>query len=352
MTDKKRLICILLCAVFVMLSISSAAHAEDSVSAAFAQQVYTFRYGETADIQAKISAGSERDWILKTADGTELSEAHSREGSDTIRFAFSVTPDLPRRSTLRLYCGNDGDALCEAHFICDQPLNGGLRQVATDRRAVAITFDAAGSSGHIYELFDLLDQYNAKATFFVIGLFAERNPAEAQEIVARGHELASHSYDHLNMGESSADEIFDSLDHADRLLRTFNGNKTVLYRPPSGLSVFSDRAIARALDSEVILWSIDSGDGFSYVSESDVIHRTERGLHNGGIVLMHVYGYHTRNALKVLLPYYAEQGYSFVTVSDLMLDGDSYIDAFGTQRALHHSDTQVRPIAERLQNGR
>jgi peptidoglycan/xylan/chitin deacetylase (PgdA/CDA1 family) len=347
----KRLICTLLAAVLSLLLFSPSVQADAAASAAFTQSVYAFRYGSTASVQARIAPGTERDWILQLSDGTELSRVHAGANADMILFTFPVTQELKRRSVLRLL-PDGGEVLCEAQLICDRPQNGGLRQVATDRRAIAITFDAAGSFGRIYEIFDLLEQYNAKATFFVIGLFAERNPAEAQEIVARGHELASHSYEHLDMGVSDTDEIFQSLDRTDRLLRTFNGNKTVLYRPPSGLSVFDDRAIARALDSEVILWSIDSGDGFSYVSASDAINRTESGLHNGGIVLMHVYGHFTLTALKTILPYYAEQGYSFVTVSDLMLDGDTYIDAFGTQRALHHSDTQVRPIAERLQNGR
>lgn len=351
MNRKKRLICALLAAVLSALLFSPSGLAETAASASFSQSAYAFRYGDTASVTATVRSDRRTDWILFTSDGTELSRMLAGGETETISFTFPVTRDLKRSSLLKLK-PEDGEVLCEAHLICDQAQNGGVRQVATDRRAIAITFDAAGSFGHIYKIFDLLDQYDAKATFFVIGLFAERNPVETQEIVARGHELASHSYEHLEMGVSATDEIFDSLEHADRLLRTFNGNKTVLYRPPSGLSVFDDRAIARALDSEVILWSIDSGDGFSYVSGSDVINRTKSGLHNGGIVLMHVYGRYMLLALQTLLPYYAEQGYSFVTVSDLLLKGDTYIDAFGTQRSLSHSATQVAPIAERLKDGR
>lgn len=352
MHHKKRLICLLLAAILSVPLGSRTVRAETEPAASFSQAVYVFRFGETADVQAVISSESEQDWVLKTDDGTELARTRASGISKRIDLTFPIPEDFPRRAVLRLFCGDSETVLCEATMFCDQARNEGIRQVATDRRVVALTFDAAGSSGHIDRIFDLLDQYDAKATFFVIGLFAERNPEETAEIVARGHELASHSYEHLDMGTSSADEIFESLDHCDRLLRTFNGDKTVQYRPPSGLSVFADRAIAHAYGADVILWSIDSGDGFSYVSGQDVQFRVLGALHNGGIVLMHVYGRHMLNALNVLLPYYTERGYSFVTVSDLLLDGDTYTDAFGTQRSLHHKETLVAPIAARLKDGR
>ena len=63
---------------------------------------------------------------------------------------------------------------------------------------------------------------------------------------------------------------------------------------------------------------------------------------------MHVYGEHTLKALTELLPYYAHKGYRFVTVSDLLLDGETYIDEWGTQYPLHHEPSQIAPLAGRL----
>lgn len=352
MSFGKRLICVLLTTILFLSFCPSLSHADTSSSAFFLQSAYVARYGETATVQARISNGQVQNWTLQTADGTTLGSVRAGGRDNMISFVFPVTSDFPRLSILRLFCEEREEYLCEAPLVCDQPQNGGIRQVATDRRAVAITFDTASAAGKVYQILDLLDQYHAKATFFMIGIYAIYNPNEAKEIAARGHEIASHSYEHLAMSESAPEDIFKSLNQADQLLRTINGNKTVHYRPPSGISVFADRAVAHALGAEVILWSIDSGDGFSYVSESGVRLRVKGALHNGGIVLMHVYGHHTLNALKVLLPYYAEQGYSFVTVADLLLGGDTYTDAFGTQRSLHHSDAQIAPIAERLKDGR
>jgi len=347
----KRFICVLLTAAFLMLC-PLPSLAETAPTASFQEPAYIFRYGADAKVIATVRSESEHEWILKTAEGVELGRSRVRGKDGSVSFRFTVARDLPKHSVLQLFC-DDGDfVLCEAQLFCDVKQNYGIRQVATDRRVLAITFDAANASSHTLEILDLLEQYDAKATFFVIGRYAENNPEVSREIIARGHEIASHSYEHLNMKVSTDKQIFMSLSKTDRLLREVNGNTTVQYRPPSGVSVFADRAVAHGFGAEVILWSIDSGDGFSYVSEDGVIHRVKGSLHNGGIVLMHVYGQFTLNALRVLLPYYAEQGYSFVTVSDLLLKGETYIDAFGTQRPLHHDDASVAPIADQLSDRR
>ncbi len=350
MMVRKRVLCMLLASLLLLLPLSSGA--ETAPHAVFSDAAFVGAYGSTVTVRASVTASKDQNWILKTEGDDTLGSTRARGTNVTVSFTFSVPDSLPRKTLLLLYCEGEGDPLCEAPLFVDEPRNNGLKQVATDQRAVAITFDAATGAGKTLQLLDLLDRYGAKATFFVIGRYAVYNPDECRAIVAHGHELASHSFEHLEMRDASTRQIWRSLSEADTLLRSFNGDSVVHYRPPSGLSVFTDRAVARGLGAEVILWSIDSGDGFSYVSEFGVKTRVQSGLHNGGIVLMHVYGQHTLAALETLLPYYAEQGYRFVTVSELLLDGDAYIDDFGTQRALHHDDETVAPIAARLRDGR
>lgn len=348
----KRTAAALLCAVLFALLFLPAGLAESDASASFVKPVYTAAYGETVTVQARVTAETETDFVLKTEDGTELGRAAAKGKGKTVSFSFAIPEGMSYCTALRLFADGGTEALCETLLFCDQARNGGVRQVATREKKLAITFDAANSASHTLEILDILEEYNARATFFVIGQYARSNPAVCEQIVARGHELASHSYEHMEMIGAPANKAYSSIQRTDALLRTFNGDTRVLYRPPSGRSTFRDRAIARGLGSEVILWSIDSGDGFSYVSENGVQNRIKGSLRNGGIVLMHVYGRYTRTALKVLLPYYAAQGYTFVTVSELLLDGPSYIDAYGTQWPLSHSDEQVAPIAAKLLDGR
>ena len=352
MGRRKQTMCRCLAVVIAALLFLPLTAAKAETTASFLKPLYFAAYGETVTIEARVSADKATVWILKGEDGAELGRTRVAAKKGVVSFDVAASKALPYRTVLRLFPENGTEALCEAQLFCDQKRNNGLRQTATDQKKLAFTFDAANSAANTLEILDILEQYGAKGTFFVIGQYALANPAVCEEIVSRGHELASHSYEHLEMVGATPEKAYESVQKADALLRTFNGDSRVLYRPPSGRSTFRDRAIARGLGSEVILWSIDSGDGFSYVSESGVQSRIRQKLHNGGIVLMHVYGRYTRQALKVLLPYYASQGYALVTVSELLLSGPSYIDEYGTQRPLQHAEERVAPIAAWLRDGR
>jgi len=303
--------------------------------AAFAKAVYAFAYGSEAVVYATLTSEAEETWTLQTAEGEVLCSETMRGTGRSIPFRFTVPETLPRRTTLRLTAA--GESLCQAELFCDQHQNGGVRRVAVRGKRMAITFDSAISAGYTPEILDVLDKFGVKATFFVIGRYVERNPELAAEIVARGHELASHSYEHLEMATASEEKALASILRAETVIRPVSGGERVLYRPPSGISSFRDRAMARGLGSEVILWSVDSGDGFRTRPMAEILDQIHRGLHNGGIMLMHVYGGYTVRLLETILPEYQAQGYEFVTVPELLLPPEtSYIDAFGSQRPLHH----------------
>ena len=305
----------------------------------FLQEAYTGAYGQETVVTARGFFAHETVFTLQTGDGRILGRQAMGESGKIMRFSFTVTKDFPRCSTLQLLLDDSDQVLDETLLFSDGYQNVGLKRVACPERKVALTFDSGADAALTREILDLLDKYQVKATFFLIGLYAERNPEETALIAERGHELASHSYEHPEMAQLSAGEAYQSILKAERLLQAFNGGGRVLYRPPSGVSTFRDRAVARGMGSEVILWSVDSGDGFVDKTLHDVIFRVNRGLHNGGIVLMHVYGWQTLRALETLLPQYQELGYTFVTVSELILDADeAYIDPYGSQRPLHHDE--------------
>ncbi len=206
-----------------------------------------------------------------------------------------------------------------------------ITRVDRDDKKIAITFDAANSASKTSEILDVLDKYGAKCTFFVIGRYIVNNPELVQEIEARGHELGGHSWDHKEMPSLTNEEIIKDFARISAEFEKVLGHDVVLYRPPSGYSSQRDRAIGRALGQEVIKWTIDSRDGFSDTTLNTVIKRVQNNAKSGDIILMHVYGKHTIAALETLLPWYIEQEYEFVTVSELLLEGDTYIDTDGVQ---------------------
>jgi len=83
------------------------------------------------------------------------------------------------------------------------------------------------------KILDLLDKYNVKATFFVLGWIAERKPQLVREIHSRGHEIASHGYGHIINYELSRDEIFEDIKKSKELLEGITGDKIVGYRAPN-----------------------------------------------------------------------------------------------------------------------
>ena len=83
------------------------------------------------------------------------------------------------------------------------------------------------------KILDLLDKYNIKATFFVLGWIAERKPGLVKEIHSRGHEIASHGYGHIINYELSREEIYEDIKKSKGLLESITGNKVVGYRAPN-----------------------------------------------------------------------------------------------------------------------
>ena len=334
MKRSKYIIVVGLLLVVLLMPLTSSL-AEDRGS--FTESIYIFAYGTKATVKATLHSDSDLEWTLKTIQGQVLCTETLPSINGTVSFSFLVSDDIPPYTTLQLCHPGEEKVQCEAKLFCDSSQNNGIRRVASDKRVMAITFDTANGLSQTMKILDLLDKYQVKATFFLIGNFIKANPEEAAQIVARGHEVDSHSMEHRDMLTASAAQAYTSLYEADKIIRTINGDQLVLYRPPRGLSTFRDRAIAHGLGTEVILWSVDSRDGFSNSTLSDIQYRTTLGLYTGGILLMHVYGRHTLEALDWMLPYYQEMGFTFVTVSQLLLDKDSsYVDFAGSQRPLAH----------------
>jgi len=242
--------------------------------------------------------------------------------------------------TFTIPAGRAGLTMCLRTPESDEPIATALLAAATrpgycitrvdsaDKK-IAITFDSANAPAKTLQILDLLDRYGAKCTFFLQGTYVKANPDIAREIMSRGHEVGNHSYSHPNMPDLTNDEILRDFQKSEAIFTEVLGAPVSAYRPPSGHSTQRDRAIARALGQEVFKWDIDSRDGFSDSTLNTVVKRVQNNAVSGSIILMHVYGKHTLDALEQLLPYYIDQGYEFVTVSTLLPEGDTFIDEDG-----------------------
>ncbi len=202
--------------------------------------------------------------------------------------------------------------------------------VNRDDNKISISFDAAWGGDKTLGILDLLDEYNIKTTFFLVDIWTQKYPELVKEIVARGHEIGNHSTSHLQMSKLNETQIAKELNtQADNVL-AIAGVRPVLFRPPYG--DYNNRVIttARAQGFVPIQWSVDSLD-WKNRGAQEIINRATK-VKSGDIVLFHNDSQYILDALPAVLKYYAENGYSVVPISEILLTGETTIDIQGRQQ--------------------
>ena len=195
---------------------------------------------------------------------------------------------------------------------------------------ISISFDAAWGGDKTLGILDLLDEYNIKTTFFLVDIWTQKYPELVKEIVARGHEIGNHSTSHPQMSKLNETQIAKELNtQADNVL-AIAGVRPVLFRPPYG--DYNNRVIttARAQGFVPIQWSVDSLD-WKNRGAQEIINRATK-VKSGDIVLFHNDSQYILDALPAVLKYYAENGYSVVPISEILLTGETTIDIQGRQQ--------------------
>ena len=190
----------------------------------------------------------------------------------------------------------------------------------THEKIIALTFDDGPHPTKTKKILDVLDKYNVKATFFVIGENATKYPDILREVNSRGHEIGNHTYDHKSIYKLDTDGVAEEIEKCTRAIETVIGSRPTLFRPPEG---FMNDDLARVVDScgyNVVLWKVDTydwkGRGVDEISE-DVL----KNVNCGDIILMHDYIWrdsHTDQALDKMIPQLILLGYRFCTVSELI----------------------------------
>ncbi|MGN0814244.1 MAG: polysaccharide deacetylase family protein [Candidatus Coproplasma sp.] len=180
-------------------------------------------------------------------------------------------------------------------------------------RGVSLTFNVYQNTSNVYKILDILDEYSAKATFFLGGSWADDNVDCVREIYNRGHEVGSHGYfhkDHSAMNyKQNLEEIKPSVMLINRILNT----EITLFAPPSG--AFNDYTLSACaqLNLKTVMWSRDTIDWRD--SDVDLLYsRATQNLENGEFILMHPMNASV-TALPKILSYIRESGFSAVTVS-------------------------------------
>lgn len=185
-------------------------------------------------------------------------------------------------------------------------------------KTIALTFDD-GPGPYTEKLLDILDKYDAKATFFLIGSKVSARANTLRRMQSRGHQLGNHSWSHPELNKISAEQLASEIDQTNNAIKQAVGIKPNIIRPPYGafnrtvLEQFRQRGMSS------ILWSVDTRDWADRNSEI-VCSRAVAGAHNGAVILMHDIHQTSVNAVPCILDSLKQQGYSFITVQNLIGD--------------------------------
>ena len=182
-------------------------------------------------------------------------------------------------------------------------------------KTIALTFDD-GPGPYTEKLLDILDKYDAKATFFLIGSKVSARANTLRRMQSRGHQLGNHSWSHPELPKLSVDQIAGEIDRTNEAIRQATGVKPSILRPPYGAvnGVVLEQLRLRNMSS--ILWSVDTRDWADRNSQI-VCSRAVAGARPGAVILMHDIHQTSVNAVPCILSSLKQQGYSFVTIQRL-----------------------------------
>ncbi|QTJ36839.1 polysaccharide deacetylase family protein [Dolosigranulum pigrum] len=199
----------------------------------------------------------------------------------------------------------------------DQPWTPVTRGPAsTDgKKRVALTYDdGPGGEETTGRLLKMLEQHNAKATFYMLGDVVEYNPEMAQRVHKAGHEIGNHSWGHPVLPSLGPAGAAESIAKAEESIKKAVGKGTKHYRPPYGERTME---VDEAIGKPAILWSIDTQDWRTRNAQS-VFEEVRSKVQDGDIILMHDIHPETIDASALILDYLDSQGFEMVTVSELM----------------------------------
>ncbi|WDZ93613.1 polysaccharide deacetylase family protein [Nocardiopsis sp. HUAS JQ3] len=222
----------------------------------------------------------------------------------------------------------DGDGLGDDLSQDEGGLSAQGHTLDCDRlKCVALTFDD-GPGEHTDRLLDGLAEYDAHATFYVLGSLVDEFPAPVERMAEEGHELGNHTWKHDDLAQMSADEIRKDIERTNAAVREVTGVEPPTIRPPYGSL---NGTVRKTVEQPLVLWDVDTLDWKS--RDTDEVSAAALGnTVPGSVVLFHDIHETSVEAIPDVLEGLHRRGYHFVTVTDIfgyrgMESGDVYTDA-------------------------
>ena len=185
-----------------------------------------------------------------------------------------------------------------------------------DLKKIAITFDDGPHPSYTEQLLDGLKERGVKATFFVTGEHAELHPDVIKRMQEEGHLIGNHTYSHIQLTGTNRDKFKNELIKTNEIIKEITGEEVEYVRPPYGTW---DKSFEKELNMFPVLWTVDPLD-WSSQNVSTITKSVEEKAEENDIILMHDYYDTTVTAALQIIDDLQKEGYTFVTVDEILFD--------------------------------
>ena len=187
------------------------------------------------------------------------------------------------------------------------------RSAGENGKGVSLMFNVYMGTDEVYQILDILQEYDAKATFFIGGCWADDNVACLRDIFIAGHEIGNHGYFHKDHDKLSVVENQREIYTCNQFIELSIGVAPTLFAPPSGAYGNATLTACEVLNMKTILWSKDTID-WRDQDENKIYTRATKNVQKGDFILMHPTKM-TVEALDDILQYYKKINLTPITVS-------------------------------------
>ena len=186
-----------------------------------------------------------------------------------------------------------------------------------NRKEIALTFDDGPHPPFTERLLDLLKQLDVKATFFVVGRKVDAAPEILARMVAEKHDVANHTYHHVNLKTLPYGLVENEIRLDNDAIRRACGVEPLFFRPPGGQRNGEVVEIAHRLGMSTILWTDDPAD-YAKPGANVIEQKVLQHVRPGATILLHDGIEQTFHMLPDLVAHLRQQGYKFVTISEMV----------------------------------
>lgn len=191
-----------------------------------------------------------------------------------------------------------------------------LWRIPSDSRTLYLTFDDGPTSSLTGKILDVLNKYDAKASFFLIGQKALKYPDLVRAIQSAGHTIGNHTYSHPDAWHITREGLISELEKTTRILEDLVQQPVRWMRPPYGRFTQNMRDWCRLEGQRLTMWDVMPGDYLPRVTESRIRSHVVRYARQGSIVVLHdnIKAPDTPAALNEILNRLGNEGWRFVAL--------------------------------------